>query len=207
MPSADMQWFDEAYYERFYFNPKTRVVDREHFERLGNFVCSYVKYLGVPVRRVLDVGCGIGLWRDVVYANFPQARYRGVELSPYLCGRMGWEQGSVVDYRSQSPFDVVICQGVLGYLNPPDLALALRNLGVLCQGVLYLEVATREDYERDVIDDTLSDPRLFRHRAQRIRDGLQPNFREMGGGLWLSDRCDVPTYELEGLRAAGRAGG
>ena len=58
MQSADKSFFDEAYYQRYYFNKKTSVVDPEHVNRLGAFVCSYLQYLRVPVRRVLDVGCG-----------------------------------------------------------------------------------------------------------------------------------------------------
>ena len=38
--SADAGGFDAAYYERFYFNKKTSVVDPAHTERLGAFVCS-----------------------------------------------------------------------------------------------------------------------------------------------------------------------
>lgn len=74
MKSASDQWFDEAYYQRYYFDKKTSVVDLEHIERLGAFVCSYLKYLRVPVLRVLDVGCGIGLWREVVARHFPMRR-------------------------------------------------------------------------------------------------------------------------------------
>jgi 2-polyprenyl-3-methyl-5-hydroxy-6-metoxy-1,4-benzoquinol methylase len=65
MQSASANLFDEAYYQRFYFDPKTSVADPQHIERLGAFVCSYLQYLRVPVRRVLDVGCGIGLWRAI----------------------------------------------------------------------------------------------------------------------------------------------
>ena len=60
MKSASDQWFDEAYYQRYYFDKKTSVIDPEHAERLGDFVCSYLKYLRVPVLRVLDMGCGTG---------------------------------------------------------------------------------------------------------------------------------------------------
>jgi hypothetical protein len=63
---------------------------------------------------------------------------------------------------------------------------------------LYLEAATREDYERDIIDDTLTDPRLFRHRAQLYRRGLQEGFTELGGGVWLSQQAKTPLFELEG---------
>ena len=79
MQSASDQWFDEAYYQRFYFDKKTSVVDPEHIERLGTFVCSYLKYLRVPVARVLDVGCGCGTslyfrWYVTLLSFFPGAR-------------------------------------------------------------------------------------------------------------------------------------
>jgi len=195
--SASDEWFDEAYYQRYYFDKKTRVVDAQHTQRLGNFVCAYLQYLRVPVRRVLDVGCGIGLWREAVERHFPGAAYHGVEYSDYLCQRYGWERGSVVDYRATAPFDFVICQGVLPYLGPADLKAALANLGRLCQGALYVEAVTREDYEQDIIDETLTDPRLFRHRASLYRRGLSEHAREMGGGVWLSRRADVPLFALE----------
>ncbi|MDM0043886.1 class I SAM-dependent methyltransferase [Variovorax dokdonensis] len=197
MESIDAANFDEAYYERYYFDKKTRVADPRHMERLGNFVCAYLKYLRVPVQRVLDVGCGIGLWRDIIARHFPQASFHGVEVSQYLCERYGWERGSVVDYRAREPFDLVICQGVLAYLSPADLKLALRNLGELCSGALYLEVVAREDYEQDIVDDTLTDPHLFRHRAEVYRRGLAGSFKQMGGGLWLSRQADVPVFALE----------
>ena len=105
MKSASATTFDEAYYQRFYFDKKTSVVDPAHMERLGTFVCSYLKYLRVPVHRVLDMGCGIGLWKAIVAQHFPGASYQGVEFSPSLCERFGWQQGSVVDYAASEPFD------------------------------------------------------------------------------------------------------
>ena len=88
-------------------------------------------------------------------------------------------------------------QGVLPYLNPSDLKLALRNLGRLSRGALYVEAVTREDYERDILDEDLTDPRLFRHRAELYRRGLQEGFTELGGGVWLSRQSEVPLFELE----------
>ncbi|MEJ8853263.1 class I SAM-dependent methyltransferase [Variovorax robiniae] len=197
MESVSAAAFDASYYQRYYFDKKTKVADPQHVERLGAFVCAYLKYLRVPVRRVLDVGCGVGLWRDIVARHFPQASFHGVEFSEYLCGRFGWERGSVVDYQAKKPFDFVICQGVLAYLNPTDLKRAMRNLGTLSKGALYVEVVAREDYERDIVDEDLTDPHLFRHRAEVYRGGLSRQFKELGGGLWLSRRCDVPTFALE----------
>jgi predicted TPR repeat methyltransferase len=195
--SASEQWFDEAYYQRYYFDKKTSVADPAHVSRLGAFVCSYLQYLRLPVKRVLDMGCGTGLWRDAVGKHFPHASYHGVELSEYLCVRYGWERGSVVDYQSAEPFDLVICQGVLPYLSAADLQLALRNLGRLSRGALYLEAVTREDYERETLDEALTDSRLFRHRAALYRRGLAEGFQSLGGGVWLSHAAEVPLFELE----------
>ena len=197
MKSASATIFDEAYYQRFYFDKKTSVVDPAHMERLGTFVCSYLKYLRVPVQRVLDVGCGIGLWKAIVAQHFPGAAYQGVEFSAYLCERFGWQQGSVVDYAAHEPFDLVICQGVLPYLSPPDLKRALHNLGRLSKGALYVEAVSREDYERDTIDEDLTDNRVFRHRAELYRRGLAEGCLELGGGVWLSRQAEVPLFELE----------
>ncbi len=197
MKSASATIFDEAYYQRFYFDKKTSVVDPAHMERLGTFVCSYLKYLRVPVQRVLDVGCGIGLWKGIVAQHFPGAAYHGVEFSAYLCERFGWQQGSVVDYAAHEPFDLVICQGVLPYLSPPDLKRALHNLGRLSKGALYVEAVSREDYERDTIDEDLTDNRVFRHRAELYRRGLAEGCLELGGGVWLSRQAEVPLFELE----------
>ena len=197
MKSADQDLFDEAYYQRFYFNKKTSVVDPAHVQRLGAFVCSYLQYLRVPVRRVLDVGCGIGLWRDVIQRHYPDAQFQGVEYSAYLCGRFGWERGSVVDYRATAPYDLVICQGVLPYLSGADLKLALRNLGRLSHGALYVEAVAREDWEQDTVDETLTDPNLLQHPAALYRRGLAEGFNELGGGVWLSRKAELPLFALE----------
>ncbi len=42
MQSASATLFDAAYYQRFYFDKKTSVVDPEHMERLGMFVCRFL---------------------------------------------------------------------------------------------------------------------------------------------------------------------
>lgn len=120
-----------------------------------------------------------------------------MEFSPYLCERFGWQQGSVVDYAASEPFDWVICQGVLPYLNPADVKAALHNLGRLSKGALYVEAVAREDYEQDIIDEDLTDNRVFRHRAELYRRGLREGFVELGGGVWLSRQAEVPMFALE----------
>lgn len=202
MKSASKNLFDEAYYQRYYFDKKTSVADPAHMDRLGEFVCSYLQFLRVPLRRVLDVGCGIGLWRGLIQRHYPHAQFHGVEYSEYLCARFGWERGSVVDYHAKVPYDLVICQGVLPYLTAADAKLALHNLGQLCRGALYVEAVAREDWEQDIVDETLTDPGLFKHPAALYRRGLAENFKELGGGLWLSRQADLPLFALESVTSA-----
>jgi hypothetical protein len=86
---------------------------------------------------------------------------------------------------------------VLPYLSPPDLKTALHNLGRLSKGALYVEAVSREDYERDIIDEDLTDNRVFRHRAELYRRGLQQGAIELGGGVWLSRKAELPLFALE----------
>lgn len=189
--------FDRDYYERFYHDPKTRVIDRVAVARLGAFVSAFTRYLQLSVARVLDVGCGIGLWRAVIEREFPLARYQGVEFSPYLCERYGWERGSVVDYQSRTRFDLVICQGVLPYLDARDAKRAIDNLGALTRGALYLEAVTRDDWESGVIDKRRTDKSMQLRSARWYRRALAPHFVHVGGGLWLAHRAKVSVYALE----------
>ena len=61
----------------------------------------------------------------------------------------------------------------------------------------YIEAVAKEDYERDIIDEDLTDSRLYRHRAELYRRGLQPQFKELGGGVWLSRKAELPLFDLE----------
>lgn len=191
--------FDRAYYARFYENPKTRVTDRGQVERLAGFVASYLQYLGVGVRRVLDLGCGMGLWREPLARAFPEARYHGVELSTYLCERFGWTQGSAVDFAAKQPFDLVVCQGVLPYLGAAEARRAIANLANLCRGALYLEAVTTDDFRAGVIDRGRTDAGMqLRSRAFYLR-ALAPHFVPVGGGVFVARGAQVPLYALERL--------
>jgi 2-polyprenyl-3-methyl-5-hydroxy-6-metoxy-1,4-benzoquinol methylase len=191
--------FDRAYYARFYENPKTRVTDRGQVERLAGFVASYLLYLGVGVRRVLDLGCGMGLWREPLARAFPEARYQGVELSTYLCERFGWTQGSVVDFAAKQPFDLVVCQGVLPYLGAAEARRAIANLASLCRGALYLEAVTTDDFRAGVIDRGRTDAGMqLRSRTFYLR-ALAPHFVPIGGGVFVARAAQVPLYALERL--------
>lgn len=196
---TETEIFDRAYYARYYENPRTRVTDAAQVGRLAGFVCGYLGYLGVNVRRVLDLGCGIGLWREPLAAHYPGARYQGVEYSAYLCEQYGWTRGSAVDFQSRVAFDLVVCQGVLPYLTTNDARLALANLATLCRGALYLEAVTSEDFDEGVVDEQRTDAGMQKRPRSFYLRALAPHFVNVGGGLFIHREANVPIYALERL--------
>jgi SAM-dependent methyltransferase len=188
--------FDEGYYERFYKDPIRRVTSQREIHRLGRFVCSYLRYLDLPVESVLDMGCGLGYWQAVIQRHFPRASYTGVEYSDYLCHAKGWEQGSVVDYQHDPPADLVICQGVLQYLPARPAQQAIANLARLTRGALYLEVLTDRDW-KSVCDQQTTDGSVHLRTRQWYTDRLGKHFVSLGGGLFARKNAPIHLYDLE----------
>lgn len=196
---ADTQFvFDKAYYDRYYRNQRTRVSSAAQVATLGRLVCAYLAHLKQPVRRVLDAGCGLGYWRDVIAEHHPRASYTGIEVSEYLCREYGWTNASIAGYRPRGRFDLVICQGVLQYLARDEADAALQNLGELCRGVLYLEALTREDW-RENCDRSCTDGAVHLRSASWYRRRLARNFRPLGGGLFLHRDAGTVLFALESL--------
>jgi predicted TPR repeat methyltransferase len=190
--------FDKAYYDQFYGDPEHRVTDNEITARLGRFVCAYLNQLDVDVRRVLDVGCGTGLWQDVIKEQCPEAKYSGIEVSEYLCRTRGWKQASIVDYKSRSRFDLVICQGVLQYLNENEARRAITNLSELTKGAMFLEVLTADDWENNC-DRSVTDNQCYLREAAWYSTRLASQFTNCGGGVYLSKRFEHYIYTLDRL--------
>jgi SAM-dependent methyltransferase len=196
--------FDEAYYRRFYRDPEHRVGTKADTARVVALVAAYLAHLQVPIKSVLDLGCGLGWWRDPVRRHFAGARWVGVERSQYLCERFGWAHGSVVDWKGP-PADLVVCQGVLQYLSERDARRALRNLTRLARRALYVEVVTREDWER-TLDRRRSDRQIALRPADFYRRALDRCFIACGAGLYVR-KGEATLFELErGARAGTRAG-
>ena len=195
---VDPSRFDEAYYRRYYEDPRTRVAAPEEIRALADFVCGYLKYIDLPVRRVLDMGCGLGLWKPELERHFPRAKYTGVELSDHLCRRYGWKKGSVDSFQSDRPFDLVICQDVVQYLPAANADAAINRLAAICRGALLFAVLTREDWEENC-DQQLTDGTGFLRRGRWYRKRLGKHFINAGGGLFLKRDANVVLYELEKL--------
>jgi SAM-dependent methyltransferase len=193
--------FDADYYRRFYVDRRTRVSDLAAVRKLVAFVAGYLGFLGVPVRSMLDVGCGLGHWRTAARTAWPRARYHGLECSGELCARFGWTRGSVVDLdattlRRDGTFDLIVCRGVLQYLDDRDAARAIDNLGRWCGGALYLEALTTLDW-RENCDQSRTDGAVHLRSGAWYRRRLGKHFVDCGGGVFCSRNARVTWFELE----------
>ena len=189
--------FDQAYYERYYSNPRTRSASPTTAARQADFIASYLRYLEVPVRRIVDIGCGLGRVLERLRDHYPSARAVGVEFSDYLCETYGWEAGSVVNWAASRPFDLVVCNDVLAYLSDRDCARGINNLARLSRAALFIGVLTREDWA--LCDTERTDHEQYLRPKEWYQKRLGRHFVNVGGGLWLKKPLAFPVWTLDRL--------
>jgi len=193
--SQSPERFDARYYRRFYLNPRTRAGTPQGAAKQAQFVHAYLRYLDISVKRVLDIGCGLGRHLTPIRKLYPRAKCVGVEFSPYLCERYGWIQGSVVDYTDKTPYDLVLCSDVLPSLDDRACTRAIDNLAKLTRGALFLGVLTSEDLEE--ADHKRTDLDVYTRSARWYRSRLARHFLAVGGGLFLKKPVDIAVWALE----------
>lgn len=186
--------FDAAYYRRFYMRAKTRAMSQPETERRALVIAALVSQLEIPVKRILDVGCGLGWFKKPLLKVFPKAKYEGVEYSEYLCNKMGWHHGSVVDFCGRGEYDLVICCDVMQYLNNRDAERAVNNLARLCRGALFVHIPTQRDW-KTAMDPRGTDTRVHVRTAQWYRKRLNDHFTHVGNGVLI--KYGVPFLQWE----------
>ncbi|MCU0759684.1 MAG: class I SAM-dependent methyltransferase [Steroidobacteraceae bacterium] len=188
--------FDRGYYEKYYLDSKTAAVSGEEMRARALLIAAYCDHVGLPVRRILDAGCGIGLLRAPLLRALPRARYTGLEVSEYMCGQYGWVQGTIADYRPRAPFDLVICYDVMQYLDDREATRALANFARLCRGVLFFSALTTYDWKHNA-DRKRTDPEVHYRSGEWYRERLRRKFRHVGAGFWIRRGAPLVTWELE----------
>jgi SAM-dependent methyltransferase len=188
--------FDARFYRRFYLGARTRVTTRAEMSDRAALVAVLAKQLDVPVRRILDAGCGLGWMRPALRRAFPRATYVGLEVSEYLCRKHGWTHASLAQFRPRQRFDLIICHDVMQYLQDAEAARALANLGRCCRGVLYFQAPTIGDWHANA-DRSCSDGDIHLRPAQWYRSRLARNFRHAGFGIHIRRGVEVVQWELE----------
>jgi SAM-dependent methyltransferase len=187
--------FGRDYYRRFYLDPRTAVISRAEMRERAGLIAAYARHIGLPVRSILDAGCGIGLLRAPLQRAFPRAAWTGLEYSEYLCKRYGWTQGSLATFRAE-PFDLVVCYDVLQYLDDRTAARAIASLGRLTRGLLYISALTVRDW-RENCDRTRTDPDVHLREAAWYGQRLRRWFRPSGVGFWIRRGAPLTAWEME----------
>ena len=189
--------FDQGYFDRYYEDPRTRVHGKKEVAALARGVTGMVRWLGGDLRAVLDVGAGAGLFRDWCKAHVRELEtYVSVDVSTYACKTYGHIRRDIARWRSRRSFDLVVCQGVLPYLDDAAAARAIENLAAMCRGFLYLEAITRRDY-RMVCDREKTDGTVHLRTGAWYRRALGAHFVSMGSGLHYIKSGPLQFYELE----------
>ena len=188
-----MARFDDQYYQRFY--GLVGVHDHEQIGHLATAVHEMCAWWGVPPSSVLDVGAGVGMWRDWYRAQHPRVKVRSVDISEHACAQWGHELRDIATWKPSKKFDLVICHGVLHYLDEPAAVSAIANLGAATRNVLYLELPTAHDLA-EVVDPELTDMDVHHRSGEWYRSRLNVHFQQAGAGLWVRHGT-VPLYELE----------
>jgi SAM-dependent methyltransferase len=185
--------FDRDYYGRFYGDKG--VHDRERIAHLATAVHEMAAWWGTPIRSVLDVGAGTGMWRDWYRVAHPEVAVRSIDVSEYACATWGHERLDIADWRPTSTFDLVVCHSVLQYLADDAAMQAIDHLGAATTQVLYLEAPTTTDV-LDMVDRERTDLQIFLRSGDWYRGLLRRHFRQVGAGMWVP-LLGVPMYELE----------
>ena len=91
---------------------------------------------GLSPRRILEVGCGTGVFTDLLARRFPEAGIHGIDISERMAaearrrfqgnGRLGFEAADALAFRSQERFDLIASNASLHWIRPLDAG--LRNL-------------------------------------------------------------------------------
>jgi len=188
--------FDASYFRRYYESRRSRVYSGEQIDHLARGVTGFIRWFGGGIEQVLDVGAGTGLWGEWFRAHMKEVRYRSIDVSDYACAKYGHERRDIARWRGKETYDLVVCQGVLPYLDDLACAKAVANMASMCRGFLYLEAITARDL-RDVCDRTRTDVRVQPRTRGFYRRILTQHFEPLGCGLHHVRGGSGLFYDLE----------
>jgi SAM-dependent methyltransferase len=145
--------YDEAYFQRWYRDPRTRVTSDRALDRKVHLALSAAEYmLARQVRTVLDIGCGEARWYEALKRLRRGIEYTGLDPSDYAVRTFGATRhvrqgsfGTLKSLRLRGRFDLIVCADVLQYVPTAQLAAGLREIRRLLGGVAYIEAYARED--------------------------------------------------------------
>ena len=201
MPAAaGRKSYDEAYFAKWYRNPRTRVHSPESVRRTVHMVVGVAEYfLGRKLRSVLDIGAGEGAWGRELRRLRPGVRYLGIDPSRYAVARFGRRRNIRLGSFEELPtlalgrgYDLIVCADVLQYVPDAALRRGVRHLASILRGVAFLEAYTSgDDMEGDL------DGWHQRSKAKYRRTFADAGLVACGLHCYLDPRAAERAVELE----------
>lgn len=201
-----MKRYDRAYFDRWYRGRHRVNSETEVRRKVTMAVVTAEYFLRRPLRSLLDVACGEGVWRTHLDALRPRLRYLGIDPSDYAVARYGKERnlrqasfGDLTTLRLRGSFDLVVCSDAMHYMDEDELRAGMPELVRLSGGTLYLEILTSED---SVVGD-LHD--FYKRSARWYRRLFEEHgLTQVGPYTWIAPQLLEETAELERMALAKR---
>lgn len=203
-PRLTTKLYDEAYFRKWYRDPKKRLVRRSGVARKVAMAVGVAEHLlGRRIASVLDVGCGEGAWFPLLRALRPRVGYLGLDTSDYAVRRFGRARnlrkgswGELSELRFDDPFDLVVCSDTLHYVRTSELVKGLEVLPELLAGVAYLDFLSADDdldtgIEGDLVGFKMRPAAWYRRRFREA--GLV----ECGLGFWTGSELATKLTAVE----------
>jgi SAM-dependent methyltransferase len=198
--SAGGKSYDEAYFRKWYRDPRTRVHSPDSVRRKVRMVVGVAEYfLGRKLRSVLDIGAGEGVWGREIRRMRRGVRYLGVDPSEYVVARHGRRRNIRLGSFQEMPslplgrgHDLIVCADMLQYVPDAALARGVRHLATILGGVAYLEAFTSSDDMEGDLDGWHQ-----RSKAQYRRIFAAAGLIACGAHCYLSADTAARAVELE----------
>jgi 2-polyprenyl-3-methyl-5-hydroxy-6-metoxy-1,4-benzoquinol methylase len=192
--------YDEAYFTKWYRNPRTRVHSPDAVRRKIRMVVGVTEYfLGRKLRSVLDIGAGEGVWGAQLRRMRPGIRYLGLDPSEWVVARHGKRRnirlGSFEELHKLQlgrGYDLIVCADVLQYVADAPLKRGVRRIASLLRGVAFLEAYTTADEMEGDLDDWHS-----RSKSRYRRIFADAGLVACGVHCYLAREAAVNAVELE----------
>jgi 2-polyprenyl-3-methyl-5-hydroxy-6-metoxy-1,4-benzoquinol methylase len=197
---AGRKSYDEAYFTKWYRDPRTRVHSPDSVRRKIRMVAGVAEYfLGRKLRSVLDIGAGEGMWGRELRRMRPGLRYLGVDPSEWVVARYGRRRnirlGSFEQLASLQlgrGHDLIVCADMLQYVPTDALKRGVRHIASLLGGVAFLEAYTTGDEMEGDLEDWHP-----RSKSQYRRIFADAGLVACGVHCYLNRSLSINAVELE----------
>lgn len=201
-------------YTNYSDNNPELVLQRNHAEK--ERLCPLLN-IGKNTR-VLDIGCGVGRWGETVLSC--GGIYTGVDYCQSLLelaeenlkgvselGRYNLVYASFQDLPAKlsSRFDIILCNGVMMYINDDDISLCLHNVDTLLDenGIFCIKESVSYK-DRLTLDNIYSEELTSNYSAiYRSIDEYESLWRKCLHGYEVIDKGDIWEQNLKNRAETG----